>query len=66
MKKQILNKKKYKIKKNKKMEETNGQILRIIINFDAFDGKIINIKLKNIEHQAQQFKKKKMYSLKTK
>ena len=37
------------------MEETNNQILRIVVDFNVFDKKTINIKFKNIEHQAQQF-----------
>ena len=41
------------------MEETSGQILRIVVDFNAFDKEIISIKFKNIKHQAQQFGKKK-------
>ena len=41
------------------MEKTNNWILRIVVNFNAFDEKTVNIKSKNIEHQAQQFNKKK-------
>ena len=41
------------------MEETNSWISRIIVNFGAFDKKIINIKSKNIKHQVQQFRGRK-------
>ena len=33
--------------------------MRIVVNFNAFDGETASTKSKNIEHQAQQFKKKK-------
>ena len=41
------------------MEEVNSWILRIVVDFDAFDGKTANTKPKDIEHQAQQFKERK-------
>ena len=43
------------------MEKINGWISRIVVDFGAFDEEIINMKFKDIEHQAQQFggKKKK-------
>ena len=41
------------------MEEINGWISRIVVDFNAFDKKTTSIKFKNIEYQAQQFKIKK-------
>ena len=40
------------------MEETSGWISRIIIDFSAFDGWTAGKEFRSIEHQTQQFKKK--------
>ena len=40
------------------MEETSGQISKIVVNFNAFDRWTVDKESKNIKHQAQQFRKR--------